>query len=249
MAELHIDFEWARGPRRYRLVEKPAQDVEFQPPARRRELPKLPGQWGLVYVPFGIRVLTDPAYTPLYVVADPEQDLVQSYRPLDRFGSLYAQFASITTPQDVLSFVEKFGPLTKDGLDASKGELVWGVIIHAEAIQELLQYRSHGGDNRQELAAVLDRGFQVNPFAGLEVALEVDAADQSLKLRLAPPSLLDALWLQAVQELSNGATVRQCRYCGQWFEAGAGTGRRLDAKFCSDQHRIAFNSLKRSKER
>jgi len=34
-----------------------------------------------------------------------------------------------------------------------------------------------------------------------------------------------------------------------FFEAGRGTGRRLDAKFCSDEHRIAFNSLKRSREK
>ena len=60
--------------------------------------------------------------------------------------------------------------------------------------------------------------------------------------------LLDALWLQLGQALTVSAKIRQCEHCGNWFEAGRGTGRRLDAKFCSDEHRIAFNSLKRSKE-
>jgi len=39
---------------------------------------------------------------------------------------------------------------------------------------------------------------------------------------------------------------RACAHCGAMFEAGRGAGRRADAKFCSDEHRVAFNSLKRS---
>src|SRR5262249_35479431 len=122
-----------------------------------------------------------------------------------------------------------------------------GVIIHAEAIREILQFRSSAGGDRQRIAKYLDASYRVNPFVDLEVSLDFDASDASPQLRFLPSSLLDALWLQVVQELAGGATVRQCRHCGRWFETGAGTGRRLDATFCSDQHRIDYNSLRRSR--
>jgi hypothetical protein len=246
MAQLRIDFEWWRDPRRrgYQLRAKNADQVEYHPPLSRPNLPKLPGQWGLAYHPYGIRVLRAPDHTPLYVVrvGDGKPNELQAYRPLDCYESLYAEFARVNSPEDVLDFIERFGPLTREGLDARKGELVNGALVHAEAIRELLA-DSSSGDGRHRLAVI----GQANPFAGLVVSLDIDPADTSLRLRLAPASLLDALWLQAVQELSSGATVRQCRHCGHWFETGARTGRRLDAKFCSDKHRIAFNSLKRAK--
>jgi hypothetical protein len=37
----------------------------------------------------------------------------------------------------VLFFIERFGPLTRDGLEADKGELVDGVLMHADAMREL----------------------------------------------------------------------------------------------------------------
>lgn len=40
--------------------------------------------------------------------------------------------------------------------------------------------------------------------------------------------------------------LSDCQHCHRAFEHGRGTGRRLDAKFCSDQCRISFNSLRRS---
>jgi hypothetical protein len=168
---------------------------------------------------------------------------LEAYRPLDRFGSLFTDFAKICTPADVLDFIDRFGPLTREGLDPQKGELVNGVVVHAEALRDLLTFAA-SGDRRpcpEGIAAYS------SPFAGLEVILDVDPADTSLRLRLVPNSLLDAVWLQAAQQLSSGATVRRCQHCGKWFEAGVGTGRRLDAKFCSDRHRVAFNSHKRSK--
>ena len=39
----------------------------------------------------------------------------------------------------------------------------------------------------------------------------------------------------------------KCRYCETVFLVGPGTGRRMDALFCCDEHRVRYNSLKRSK--
>lgn len=247
MAHIRIDFNWWRdssGSGFRLVVGDDARPVAYHAPLNPPDLAPLPENWGLVYHPFGIRVLDIAAYTPPYVVRAGAEAL-QIYRPLDLFASLYTQFAAIQTADEVLHFIEKFGPLTLDGLDPQKGELVGGVIIHAEAIRELLDYSSSAG--RQRNSALI--AGKMNPFAGLEVNLDVDPADASLQLRISPASLLDALWLQAVQKLSSGATVRQCRHCGRWFETGGGTGRRVDATFCSKKHQVTFNSLKRSRGR
>jgi hypothetical protein len=39
----------------------------------------------------------------------------------------------------------------------------------------------------------------------------------------------------------------KCPQCGTKFKTGYGTGRRLDAKFCCDEHSALWNSRARSK--
>ena len=46
--------------------------------------------------------------------------------------------------------------------------------------------------------------------------------------------------------LPSGTKFEKCQHCGQQFLVGEG-GKRRDARFCSDEHRVAFNSLKRKK--
>jgi hypothetical protein len=48
---------------------------------------------------------------------------------------------------------------------------------------------------------------------------------------------------------ASGLAKHECLKCGETFLSGAGTGRRLDAKFCSDAHRIAYNSFKRTEQK
>ena len=51
------------------------------------------------------------------------------YRPLDEFPALLRVFASIQrTPGGVLDFIEKFGPLTHNGIAGGKGEKIADVI-------------------------------------------------------------------------------------------------------------------------
>jgi hypothetical protein len=44
-----------------------------------------------------------------------------SYRPFERFATLYSAFASVKTPTDLLNFIKKFGPLTRGGFVAGDG--------------------------------------------------------------------------------------------------------------------------------
>jgi hypothetical protein len=224
VAQLLINFEWQRDAAGYRLVpdQNPSQAEDT-----------------LVFHPLGIRVVSEKKPLRLMRLGGK----LISYRPLDRYETLFKIFAnSIRTPRDVLEFAEKFGPLTVDGLDEEVGELTYDTIVHAEGMREFLSYT--GGEKR-----LLERGIdsQVNSLGEIDVALVLDPTTTKPKLQLSPSSLRDALWLQFGQALSADASLRQCQQCGAWFETGAGMGRRRDAKFCSDEHRIAFNSLKRSK--
>jgi hypothetical protein len=246
MAKFLIDFEWWCDRAGYRM-ERVAIDppVLFHAPTRAPE-PILPntnpiGRCGIAYHPLGSWRLWSRDGTLLHIKGN--GGAAKRYRPLEVFETLCDQFAKIKTSEDVLSFVEKFGPLTKDGLYSEKGEIVEGVLIHATAMNVLFNALSGKPIRRQMLL----RHLQENPFADLEVTLGMDVGFKELRLRFRPACLLDALWLQAIQRFAGDAIVRRCQQCGQWFEAGPGTGRRLDAKFCSDKHRVNFNNARRTK--
>jgi hypothetical protein len=166
------------------------------------------------------------------------------YRPLSDFEGLFRQFANAApTPDGILDFIDRFGPLTRPGLNEQQGEDVSALIGQINAMSDLLNVYSRG--DKAELAKLLDTdGIGLG---AIKTALLNDPGTRTPRLQLSVEDLLRAVWLQLGQTLSSGATIRRCEQCGMLFEAGPGTGRRHDAKFCSDNHRVAFNSQKRTK--
>jgi hypothetical protein len=163
-------------------------------------------------------------------------------RPLDQTPELFRIFASrVTKDEDVLAFVQRYGPLTFNA--NTPGDIVEYVLFHSRGMRSLLTSLSaHRWQPR------LPEKSDVLPICTLDAAVVWDHVKKSLRWELRPSTLLDGLWLQFGQAVTRGAHIRACAHCGEWFETGAGTGRRLDAKFCCDEHRTAFNSLKRSRE-
>jgi hypothetical protein len=189
--------------------------------------------------PKGYR-LTDPKPLRRVVRNGPNGSEV-SCRALS--GEEFRIFASIATSDtSLLDFVQWYGPLTWDGLDATKGDIVELVMHHARAMRELLTATAERHSPSSDGGPVY-----VGSDSTVRAAVVWDPASKSLRWCFRPHTLLDALWLQFGQAVTRGARLRTCEHCGTWFETGAGTGRRADARFCSDEHRIAFNSLKRSK--
>jgi hypothetical protein len=170
----------------------------------------------------------------------------EACRPLSSTDTLFRIFARMaTTPEGVLEFVQRYGPLTWGGWDASHGEQVALVMMHARHMNQILESRA--GKSKRS-------GFpEDRPQTGVPSSIDAwvlwDRTAKEFKWSLRPKTLLDALWLQLGQWLTSGAQIRACQKCGDWFEAGRGTGRRADAKFCSEEHKIAFHSLERSRER
>ena len=215
MTVLQMDFIWHRDAKGYQLIpEKPF------PPRR-------PGQSALDRA----RAMKVSDVQPARVVGN--GGLLRRYRPLDEFPGLFEIFVKIPrTPEGVLEFIRKFGPLTR----SVNGDWVPTVLDVADSMQKEL----HGLSPRLGGRATI-------PLTNLHAWLANDRATDGITLKIAPATLLDALWLQLAQNLSRGVKVRQCRHCNEWFRAGAGTGRRVDAKFCSDEHRKRYNSLERSR--
>lgn len=69
------------------------------------------------------------------------------------------------------------------------------------------------------------------------------------KLQIVPVDLMQALWCQLGQVLTSNIKLSTCLQCGQLFEVGRGSGRRADAKYCSDEHRTLYHSLNRKPAR
>ena len=164
------------------------------------------------------------------------------YKPLEMIDTLYLVYASIKTANEAFDFVSRYGPLTNWGLDVDEGEKIPRILAGAWQMRRLV---AHAKERRFIEAHVSPYGYGIG---FLEASLVSDSERSPPRLALKPLQFETALFLQGAQALSSGATVRRCRHCGAWFECGPGTDRRLDAKFCSDEHRVAFNSLKRSKE-
>jgi hypothetical protein len=86
-------------------------------------------------------------------------------------------------------------------------------------------------------------------FSALSIqkSLIWDPAEKRVVWQSRTLSLYDSLWAQLIQAATRGDQLRECEYCSAWFEVGIGTGRRADAKFCSNEHRAAFNNRARSR--
>jgi hypothetical protein len=193
MPDLTLDFTWYRDPKGYRLI-----------PAR---------------IPDSI---TDDvrmsAIQPGRIVR--KGGKLQSYRPLDHFPALFDRFINTaTTENGVLEFVEKFGPLTEEGL-RGKGDVVDEIVEQAEAMA-------------RPGSRTLNR-FSASVIVGQD----------EMRLKVSPICLLDALWLQLAQANTRS---RECPQCRKPFRIGVAVRRRKDARFCSDDCRIKFNSLERSR--
>lgn len=168
---------------------------------------------------------------------------LKQYRPLAKYRELFNVFAKTRTPEGVLDFINNYGPLTNAGQDRvygsggkQRGEPVPEVLAHADMMRELLNGRSRRRGGRP-----------YTPLPNLHAWFGKDQATGGIVFKIEPATLRDALWLQLAQNISTGVKFRRCRHCNEVFRAGQRTGRRADAKFCSDEHRKQFNSLERSR--
>jgi hypothetical protein len=161
-----------------------------------------------------------------------------------RDGLFLIFMKTVTTADGLLRFMNAYGPLTEDGRDSSRGEAVDGALKNAKSMRQVYGWSA---GNRKGLAAPPD-GVMMTEDISMSAGLLWVPRSKEWHWKFVPNTLRAALWLQLGQKLAGETELHTCQHCRELFEAGRGTGRRLDAKFCSDEHRISYNSLRRSKE-
>ena len=176
-------------------------------------------------------------------------------RPLETVD-LYMLFAYVDSAEKMLDFVERFGlpgsfrfPYGKD-YDASYDiELQFGMRVNpylkqAALFLEALRRKAEGPE---QLGAFFKSNGMVSTYLG-QLRLVPDK-ELGARFEIKPIGLMEALWLQLGQVLASNIKLSTCLQCGRLFEIGRGSGRRADAKFCSDEHRTLYHSLNRKTAR
>lgn len=234
MALLDLGFHWPYDPAGYRLL----ADEGTKPPEKK-----------MVFNPlFGREIETE---TSLLQRAGRAERIIpcssnrKMRRPLVEQERLYLQFIKVNSSDDLLDFANNFGPLTTAG-NTQHGEDVPPLLRQVVRMKQVVR----AGHSRKKLAHTIGEGIALTTrMARLDAALVLDSKGRQPRLRIDVPNLLIGLWLQLVQDLAGGLGVKACDYCGTPFNVGPGSRpiRRADARFCCDEHRIKFNSLRRSK--
>ena len=152
---------------------------------------------------------------------------------LNDYPMLFNEFAKVSTSHGLLAFVTQYGPLTYAGVAGAAGDVVPSLLDQAKRMKGRLK------PQRWKIAPDI-------PITRLMASLSTDRKG-TVSLKIFPATLLDALWLQFSQALTEGAEMHQCKHCQGWFPVGGKSGRRLVAEFCTDEHRKRFNSLARSR--
>jgi len=230
MPNVSIDFHWYKDASGYRLV-KAGSLPGGKPPADR------------IVPNGGERVLMRPMET----------------------ADIYRVFAHVNSAEKLLEFVEKFGLLGNyegeqlevgghyrdpvDGselinLDSYEGMPVGKYLEQAALFDELLRRKAEGSE---QLAAFLkSTGTPVTSLGHLHL---IPDKVLGARFQIAPANLMQALWFRLGQVLASNIKLSTCLQCGDLFEVGLGSGRRADAKYCSDEHRTLYHSLNRKPAR
>lgn len=159
----------------------------------------------------------------------------KEYRPLEKFPTLFRIFARIGKSNDVLDFIEKFGPLTDAGEAGGTGEDVSMVIEWATEMEsQLRKFRSDRSN------------ANLIPVTNLKLLLRSD--QHGAHLTITPSTIIDAMWLQFGQEVTGGGKILRCMYCSNIFRVGPKHGRKTSL-YCCDEHREESNSEKRGRDK
>ena len=235
MADVLVEFEWWRDPKGYRLRE--AKRVKNP----LHETPRFSG--GIrsrISLFSALEHLTEPA------IILRNGGALESYRPLEKFGDLLPrEFAKVSSADDLVNFVRRFGPLTKAGLKADQGDQVDAILEEAGAMRWLIDLNDKGAVGREMTrlkVGAVDLG-------AIGTKLVLDPATESVRLQLRVTDMMTAIWIQFGHLVSGGATIKKCQHCGGTFTAGPRTGRTLKSRFCKDDCRIQFNSLERTRKK
>jgi hypothetical protein len=179
---------------------------------------------------------------------------LQKYQP-ERIERLFRDFLLVRTPADLLQFVNRRGPLTREGFYCEASDEDFGEPNEmylredgeGEPLDLGLEYSGWFRDVLMEKhkPSRVARSFEAFRLEKYQVVIVPDVK-RGFRFKFFPKNLLDYLTLRLAHAVLALPAYSSCLWCGEFFAKGVGTKRRGDAQFCSDQHRIDYNSQKRS---
>jgi glutaredoxin-related protein len=184
-------------------------------------------------------------------------DEYDSYQPIRDNPNLYRAFANLRDEAALFEFVKRYGALTEPGLTPSSKDPVFTSVIwmgdkklNCEIVQvpgdevalclreaawcaHVLRYQAE----RDVEFFNLIRPLETNPSMA-NLSIELDPL-HGVRLVIEPTSLLVAIKLQLLEDISRGVNSIQCTYCGNWFARKAG------AKFCNDKCKDTHHNMQK----
>ena len=155
---------------------------------------------------------------------------------------LYLRFANLDgTANACLGFARAWGLLALpaaigawEGLDGWQGE-----------IKKMRSLISFLGVDRGDPGGILAASRAKMKVTQLSVSLESRTRGERPSLVLQPETLLAAMQLQLARSVAGDGSLRVCKQCGEWFEAGPGDARRSIAIFCTERCKNRHHYLRR----
>lgn len=221
-------------------------ELEQQVYPERTSPPALPDNWT-----HGLRARTT-AVTPTSPL-DHNPGLHRKFAGLAFEPNCYRKFADecgvlIDAPSPSLWVYASFHACVRRAL---------GLAVPAWVTQQLntpttLDTKNKAAMDGAGMLVVLGSGDNLDPLIRLKLMIEhgctigvvPSAIGGRLEIVIRPRNLMVAIALQTVRHFSGeqerteertGAKLMQCEQCGEYFEAGTGTGRRRTSKFCSQK--------------
>jgi hypothetical protein len=235
MGPMNLEFEWKRDTKGYGLATKLAE-----------------GLWA--------PLVTDDSWAALVSLRFPEGfpmprldeagswhtvrngGTLQRYRAGDDLDLIFREFINTpTTPEGVKEFTDRWGQLI-GGENAAVP-----VSLPISMIRLMNQFIDIWCEPEKPLRdRAFEKTFGVDGFGlgDLKVRLIFDRRTGAPRMQIVVPNLATALFLRMAEVLTSDTVLRRCAHCNALFTAGSGTERRIDAKFCSDEHRVLFHRLK-----
>jgi hypothetical protein len=231
MGPMDVEFEWERDAKGYRLAEEAPQPTNA---FKALQEPR-------IRFPEGFPMPQSDEAGNWHTVRN--GGTLQRYRAGDSLDLIFREFVNTpTSPEGVKEFTDRWGQLV--GGDEDGAEPVSLPIRTIRAINQFIDTWSEPENATR--ARVLEKALGVDGFdlGNLKVHLIFDRRTGAPRTQILVPDLYTALFLRMVEVLTSDTVLRRCAHCNALFTAGSGTDRRLDAKFCSDEHRVLFHRLK-----
>ena len=247
MGPLDIELEWRRDAKGYHL--EPAAPPNPAPEGQNMMAALASGAYSpsMLFLPEGF-IVTCPTEAP----GRPERILraggsIVPYRADEIVDLVFREFVNAKpNATGVLGFVNRFGPLTDSGHNEAGEPTSFAIAMIATMNQMIDVFVEVDGieERRHFVERLLGADGMRMHMASLDVRLVFDRRTMRAKTQITATDLFTLLWFRMIELFASETLLRRCAHCNALFTAGPGTDRRLDAKFCSDEHRVLFHRLK-----